>query len=417
MRRQDEQNQRIREHASGQRAQLRAIGRTFQDMGISGGLGGGLIGSFGYIVINIDPVLLRLGPLAIHWYGLMYVVAIVIGLWAVMRWAQAMGLHEEQIWNPFLAAAIAGLVGGRLYYVVQQPDLWQHFILQPYNIIAVWDGGMAFFGAVFLAAAALFVAAGRSGINPWLALDGGALFAAVGQIFGRVGNIVNGDIVGLSLSHGPIHVPAATCATAPCIGFVRDPSLPWYAMVYLNPNAFHQTFVPYIPAAPLEICINILMLFILWQVRYFLPRLRAGYFFTLYLAMYAVSQIGIFFWRDNVITPFLGINFLKQAQWTGIFVLAFAVPALWILIRRYSEPWRYTASKPVPWPLASGGKGIMPAKPAVAAAQGPASSGTTDMANDVRSEDAELPPWEPAHPEGGQLRNVFGGPRPSSGTT
>jgi phosphatidylglycerol---prolipoprotein diacylglyceryl transferase len=386
-------------------------------MGISGGLSGGFVPSLGYIVINIDPVLLRLGPLAIHWYGLMYVVAICIGLWAIMKWATVMGLREEQIWNPFLAAAVAGLIGGRLYYVVQQPDLWQHFILQPYNIIAVWDGGMAFFGAIFLAGAALFVVAGRNGMSPWLALDGGALFAAVGQIFGRVGNIINGDIVGLALTPGPIHVPAGTCATAPCVGFVSDPSLPWYAMVYLNPNAFHQTFVPYIPAAPLEICINLLMLFILWQVRYFLPRLRAGYFFTLYLAMYAVSQIVIFIWRDNVITPFLGINFLKQAQWTGIFVLVFLVPALMILIRRYSEPWRYTASRPVPWPPTPAASGRLSGKAADATAEGPTPHPSVNAASEVRPEEIVLPPWEPAHPAGGQLRNIFGGARPSSGTT
>jgi phosphatidylglycerol---prolipoprotein diacylglyceryl transferase len=387
-------------------------------MGIPAGLSGGGAFPLGYIVINIDPVLLRLGSIAIHWYGVMYVVAICMGLWAIRRWSAVMGLHEDQIWTVFLWTAIAGLIGGRLYYVVQQPDLWQHFILQPYNIVAVWDGGMAFFGAIFLGSATLFAVAPRYGISPWLALDGGALFAAVGQIFGRFGNIINGDIVGYALTNGPITVPADVCSRAPCVSFVPDAHLPWYATVYLNPGSFHQTFVPVQPAAAFEIGLNLLMLFVLWQVRYLYPRLRAGYFFTLYLAMYAVSQIIVFFWRDNVITPFLGINVLKQAQWTGVFVLVFAVPALVVLVRRFSAPWRYTAAKPVPWPPSAGVASKREgAEPAPDAQSGPG-AGLGLASATPQPEVASLPPWEPARPAGGALRNVFGDPsRPSQETT
>ncbi len=386
-------------------------------MGIASSLSLGRIPALGYIVINIDPVLLRLGPLAIHWYGLMYVVAIMMGLWAIRRWSHTMGLHEDQIWSVFLWTAVAGLIGGRLYYVVQQPDLWQHFILQPINIIAVWDGGMAFFGAIFLGTLTLFLVSRRYGLSPWLAADGGALFAAVGQIFGRFGNIINGDIVGYALTKGPINVPADTCATAPCVAYVPDPHIPWYATVYLNPGSFHAQFIPYQPAALYEIGLNLIMLFILWQVRYVLPRIQAGYFFTIYLAMYAVSQIIVFFWRDNVFTPFLGIDVLKQAQWTGIFVLVFGVPAFYLLARRYSAPWRFTSTRPAPWPpkpYVSGLKDADSTQDGTAA--GPSAQGgatpSVSLASAAEQEAVELPPWEPVHPVGGQLRNLFGRPRP-----
>jgi phosphatidylglycerol:prolipoprotein diacylglycerol transferase len=352
--------------------------------------------ALGYFVLNIDPILIRIGPIAIHWYGLMYVVAICIALWASLRYTARLGVHEDQVWSIFIWTAIAGLIGGRLYYVVQQPDLWDHFILQPYNIIAVWDGGMAFFGAIFLGATALFIMSPRYGLSPWIALDGGALFAAVGQIFGRVGNIINGDIVGYAYTSGTITLPADTCINAPCLAYVSDPHIPWYATVYLNAGAFHAQSIPYQPAAAYEIGLNLVMLFIIWQVRYLLPRLRAGYLFALYLALYAVSQIIVFFARDNVYTPFLGINGLKQAQWTAIFVLLFAVPALILLARRFSEPWRYSAARPAPLPAGS---------KLLAAADDEADAPDEPL--------LDLPLWQPVRAVGGQLRNLFGTTRPS----
>jgi phosphatidylglycerol:prolipoprotein diacylglycerol transferase len=404
-------------------------------------LGTGLGPVLGYFIFNIDPVLLRLGPIAIHWYGLAYVVGISIALYTVSRWATRMGIHADQVWSVFLWTALGGLIGGRLYYVVQQPDLWQNFILKPINIIAVWDGGMAFFGAIFLGSITLFIMAPRYNFSPWLALDGGALFAAVGQIFGRFGNIINGDIVGYSYTSGPITVPGDTCAHAPCIAFVPNAHIPWWATMYLNPNAFHAQFMPYQPAAIYEIGLNLIMLAILWQLRFILPRVvRAGYFFAAYLAMYAISQFVIFFARDNVITPFLGIDFLKQAQWTAVFVLVFLVPAVFLLARRYSKPWPYSYLHPVPWPpanddaAASAASRAGAARPATltraslaargsATANSPPAKAANASAGDpatgvgaTESAPPDLPPWQPAHPVGGQLRNIFGAPPTSDET-
>ena len=201
-----------------------------------------------YFVINIDPIFLRLGSISVHWYGLAYVVAICIGLWVILRYTHGLGLHEDSIWSVFVWTAIAGLVGGRLYYVVQQPDLLQNYILKPYNIIAVWNGGMAFFGAIFAGTLTLFLIAPRYGINRFIAIDCGALFAAVGQIFGRFGNIVNGDILGQALSATPINIPAETCSHAPCIAYVADPHYLAWAEVYLNAHSFAPQGIPYQPA-------------------------------------------------------------------------------------------------------------------------------------------------------------------------
>ncbi|HEX6799020.1 MAG TPA: prolipoprotein diacylglyceryl transferase [Ktedonobacterales bacterium] len=384
--------------------------------------------SLAYFVLNIDPILVSFGPFAIHWYGLAYVVAIAVALTVVMRWSRPMGIHEDQLWPLFIWTAIAGLIGGRLYFVVQQPNLVQNYLLDPINIIAVWNGGMAFFGAVFLGTLTLFVLAPRYGLSRWIAIDGGALFAVVGQIFGRVGNIVNGDILGQRLADA-VNMPAGVCAHAPCIASVADPHLPWFALVYINPNnTFVPPGVPFLPAQIFEMLMNVGILLILFPLRLRLPRIRAGYFFVAYFFLYGLSQFIVFFWRGTEpFTPFLGINGLKQAQWTGIFVMLLAIP-FFVLVTRVSAPWRYTAAHPVPWPPATAGSAqasssasgqqASAAAPVAKSALRPLVKGSVAVAGGpaVQTSTApavELPPWRPTRPTGGALRNVFG--RPESG--
>src|SRR5262245_44730390 len=250
----------------------------------------------GYFVININPILVQIGNLAIHWYGAMYVVAIVIGVVVLRRWCTKMGIHEDQLYGLFIWAAIGGLIGGRLYFVIQQRDLVDHYLKQPANILAVWNGGMAFFGAIFLGTATLFVLAPRYGLDRWLVIDGGAVFALVGQIFGRVGNVINGDILGQQASVGLVNVPGSTCASAPCIAYVSDPSVqPAWSFVYLHPGSFAPTGTAFQPAPIYEMLFNVVMLLLLFPLRFYLPRVKAGYFFIAYLALYAIGQFIVFF--------------------------------------------------------------------------------------------------------------------------
>ncbi len=383
---------------------------------VIGALGGLTALPLAYFILNIDPILVRFGGLAIHWYGLAYVVAISVGLWFLLRWTRREGIHDEQTWTLFVWAAIAGLAGGRLYFVIQQPDLVSHYLLQPLNIIAVWNGGMAFFGAIVLGAATLFALAPRYGLNRFIVLDGAALFAAIGQIFGRFGNVVNGDILGYAVSNGPIALPNNVCAQSPCIAYVADPHiLPW-AFVYTNPATFAPLNVAFQPAQVYEMLMNLVILAILWPLRYRLPRVKAGFFFLLYLALYALTQFVVFFWRGSEpITPFLGINALKQAQWTGIVLFLACIP-LYFVVRRVSAAWPYSAKRPVPWrpgtltiqaqpagrPATVNGAGASPnTAPFVIAPRGAAAGEPPDAPA------VELPPWEPYRARRGALRNQF----------
>lgn len=335
-----------------------------------------------YIIINLDPIALQLGPIAIHWYGLAYVLAISLALLAILRYADALGVPREHVWNIFLGAAIAGLIGGRLYFVIQQPDLLNNYIKQPLHIIAVWEGGMAFFGAIFFAAPTAAFLAWRAGLSPWIAFDMGALFGAVGQMFGRLGNLVNGDIVGYPVGH-PV-IPGSVCATAPCIAYVPDPHvLPW-ATAYLHPASFiAERGVPYQPSAGYEIIINLVALAILWPLRLLLPRrVGTGAFFCLYVTMYSIGQFLIFFARSNDFVTFLGINQLKQAQWTAIITLIVIGLFYWFVIRRFNALWPFGPANPAPMPFA--GKIGSPTHASAKAKTAPAAFGNGPLRNSDR---------------------------------
>lgn len=256
------------------------------------------------IEININPILLQIGPIAIRWYGLMYVVGISVGVWVATSYAKIRGITEDQIWYVFWPAVIAGLLGARLYYVAQSDPL--SYLSQPWRILATWEGGMAFYGAVFGAALAIFFACRRAHIDIPRFLDVGAIFAVVGQAFGRIGNIINGDIVGY-------------------------PTDQTWGFVYVHPNSFvPERGVAYQPAALYELASNAIIFGILWSLRHRLR--RPGTMFLTWLVLYSISQIIIFTQRMNVILYFG----LKQAQLTAIVVLIACIP-FYLFIR--SRPW------------------------------------------------------------------------------
>jgi len=92
------------------------------------------------IKIGIDPVLVTIGGLKIHWYGIMIALGLYAGIQVALRDAPRRGINRDQLMNVALLAAVLGIIGGRLYYVVQNnPSFYLH---HPAEIIAVWQGGI-----------------------------------------------------------------------------------------------------------------------------------------------------------------------------------------------------------------------------------------------------------------------------------
>lgn len=255
------------------------------------------------ITINIDPVAFSVGSLNVRWYGLMYVVAILAGLFIIWPYAKWKGFKEEELEKIVYWTVPAGLIGARLYYVVQQP--LGPYLSDPFRIFAVWEGGMAFYGAIFAVVLTLIILGWQQKFSILKILDIAGLFAAVGQFFGRIGNIINGDILGYQTN------------------------LPW-GFKYVNPNSFAPSHdVAYQPAAVYEALINIVLFTTLWFLR---KKFKPGVLFLIYILSYSLSQIIVFTWRDNEVI-FWG---LKQAQITAGIVMIVAVIGF-LFIRRYQK--------------------------------------------------------------------------------
>jgi phosphatidylglycerol:prolipoprotein diacylglycerol transferase len=143
-----------------------------------------------------DPVLLRIGPLAIRWYALAYIAGLVLGWRLLRRLVQASPAVATPVQaDDFLTWATLGVVlGGRLGYVLfYQPS---HFLAEPLDALAVWQGGMSFHGGMLgvFGAAALFCF--RHGIPPLGFGDRIAVCTPIGLGLGRIANFINGELWG-----------------------------------------------------------------------------------------------------------------------------------------------------------------------------------------------------------------------------
>ena len=145
---------------------------------------------------QFDPVLLRIGPLAIRWYALAYIAGLLIGTWLVRKLVQrrpAVALPDQV--SDFLTWATLGVVlGGRLGYVLfYQPS---RFLARPWEIFEVWGGGMSFHGGMLGVTVAIVLFCRRQRIPVLGFADRIAVAAPIGLFLGRVANFINGELWG-----------------------------------------------------------------------------------------------------------------------------------------------------------------------------------------------------------------------------
>ena len=110
------------------------------------------------MTINWDPVP-YLGSVPVNWYGLGWVAAFLAALWLVRRWAPASGLSRDQVENLAVWSLAGAFIGARLYFIAQNDPA--AYLREPWRILMIWEGGLAFFGGLFGAILAAFMYARR----------------------------------------------------------------------------------------------------------------------------------------------------------------------------------------------------------------------------------------------------------------
>lgn len=149
-----------------------------------------------FVYPEIDPIALELGPLAVRWYGLMYVIGILGGWWlgrvqARRPWSP---VSEVQVDDMVTWIALGVILGGRVGSVLFYN--FSAFLGDPLMLFRVWQGGMSFHGGFLGVLLAMLLYGRRIGIGFWRLTDFIAPLIAIGLGAGRVGNFINGELWG-----------------------------------------------------------------------------------------------------------------------------------------------------------------------------------------------------------------------------
>jgi phosphatidylglycerol:prolipoprotein diacylglycerol transferase len=255
---------------------------------------------------QIDPVAISLGPVQIHWYGLMYVVGLVAAWWLGRRRAHRLGLTHDDIGDLIFYAALGVVLGGRLGYVLFYG--MEQFLANPLWLFRIWDGGMSFHGGLagVLIAALLFA---RKKRLAFLQLtDFIAPLVPIGLGAGRLGNFINHELPGRVSE-----VPWA---------------MVWPPMMGLGPEPRH-------PSALYEFALEGVVLFVvLWWLSN-QPR-RRGTISGLFLLLYGAFRFAVEFVR--LPDPHLGFIAFGWVTMGMVLTLPMLIAGLALLVWARRHP-------------------------------------------------------------------------------
>lgn len=148
---------------------------------------------------QFDPIALQIGPLAIHWYGLMYLMAfaqfLLLGQLRVKQaQMKAQGFVARDLEDILFVAVLGVVLGGRIgYCLFYMPEF---YFTHPLDIFKVWEGGMSFHGGFLGVLVALYWFAKKRGMTFFMVSDMIAPLVPFGLAFGRLGNFINGELWG-----------------------------------------------------------------------------------------------------------------------------------------------------------------------------------------------------------------------------
>lgn len=152
-------------------------------------------------LVNFDPVALTLGPIKIHWYGIMYLIAFGL-FWALGRSrAQRVGWSKDQIDDLLFWGALGVVLGGRLGYILFYD--FANVIENPLRALQIWKGGMSFHGGLLGVITAMWLWGRKQNKTFFAVADVVAPLVPPGLFFGRLGNFVGGELWG-RLTDAPI---------------------------------------------------------------------------------------------------------------------------------------------------------------------------------------------------------------------
>jgi phosphatidylglycerol:prolipoprotein diacylglycerol transferase len=249
---------------------------------------------------QIDPVFIRIGPLAIRWYGLMYLLGFLaaFGLIGYLARRRNLPLDRDGVADLLFHGAVGVVAGGRLGYVLFYNAAW--YLAHPLEIFAVWQGGMSFHGGLLGVVVAALLFCRRRQLPVLLTGDILVTAATVGLGLGRLGNFINGELWG------------------------RPTDLPWGVVfpgagpLPRHPSQLYEAFLEGV----------LLLCLLLWLHR---RRATHGVPFFIFFLGYGLSRLLVEFVRQ----PDAHLGFLwggaTMGQLLSVPMIAFGAAGLWWL--------------------------------------------------------------------------------------
>lgn len=266
----------------------------------------------------IDPIAISIGPVDIRWYGLAYVVSILVGWWYARKiastprlWANDKPAMTVVDLDDFLLWAAIGIVlGGRIGFILFY-DL-PLYLADPTLIFEIWKGGMSFHGGITGTTIAMILFARKRGISMWSLFDVIATVCVTGLFLVRIANFINGELYG-GLS-----------------------DLPW-AVVFPGQEPFARHPSQLYEAGLEGLLTGIVLAIVVFR---FGALKRPGLVAGTFVSLYAISRIAVEFVRvpDVQVGYLLGTDWLTMGMVLSVPMLLLGLWAIWRANRLAARP-------------------------------------------------------------------------------
>ncbi|WGV28417.1 prolipoprotein diacylglyceryl transferase [Halotia branconii] len=259
------------------------------------------------------PILVKLGPITIRWYGLLIATAVLIGVSLSQYLAKRRNINPDLLSDLSIWLVIGAIPAARIYYVLFQ---WSEYAQYPERIIAIWQGGIAIHGAILGGTLAALIFAKLKQVSFWQLADLVAPSLILGQAIGRWGNFFNSEAFG-SPTNLPwkLYIPPQR----------RPPEL-------ANFEYFHPTFLY---ESLWDLMVFTLLMTLFFQSLSGRLRLRVGALSMVYLIAYSLGRL----WIEGLRTDSLMLGPLRIAQVVSLIGITLGLAGLfWLYIRKRPLP-------------------------------------------------------------------------------
>jgi phosphatidylglycerol:prolipoprotein diacylglycerol transferase len=272
----------------------------------------------------IDPVIfsfkLFVWTITLRWYGVLVMLGAVVGAWIAEKEIRRRGENGESIWDAMVWVLPLGIIGARLWYVVNNIlGGSTYYTDNPAKIINIPEGGLHFFGGLLFGAIALFFFLKKNGMDLWLFLDSIAPAALIGQALARPANFINQELYGPPMKQPypwGIHIDAGH-------RLAQFADLSKYPV---DTTRFHPTFA-------YEMILNILLaLALLWISRQYVDKMKPGAIFSGWLICAGLARAFIEFYRPD--QPPIGDSFVTYSMFVSLLM---AIAGVVMLLVRYGK--------------------------------------------------------------------------------